>query len=113
MLGELGINNTKFASVLFSVFEPSEVPGEEGVTIDAKECIVGLTALCADGRMAKNTQGSSTSDQVQRLAFAFEIFDADRNDQLDQDELRAFFMLFRRPLLGRVDQAMGNRPAPC
>lgn len=47
------------------------------------------------------------------MEFAFEIFDADRSGNLDQDELRRFFAMFRRPLLAKVDQAMGRFYRTC
>lgn len=115
LFAELGIRNSRLSAVLFSIFDPLVLPGERVPTVDSREALVGLSTLCAgSSTLTRGSKGASDSaDQAKRLEFAFEIFDADRNGNLDQDELRRFFAMFRRPLLAKVEQAMGRFYRSC
>ena len=97
----LGVRNTKLAMTMFHIFDPVDVPGE-GYTVESRQVMIGLSTVCATGH-----------DPLQRLDFAFEIFDADDSGELDEQELHAFFETFRRPVLAGVTKTMAGLYETC
>lgn len=102
LFSTLGIHNTKLASTMFQIFDPSEVPGDIGTTVDSRQILIGISTVCAAGH-----------DPLRRLDFAFELFDADESGELDQHELHQFFETFRRPVLVGVADAMSHFYETC
>ena len=78
----IGVHSQQLSDAVFKAYDASG-----SGKVETRSILCGISLLCASKATAQ-----------QKLAFTFQIFDTDRNEQLERAEIERFFEILRGPI---------------